>query len=128
MASANTSVAAPIASLATSRDGFEFAPTTRNWRLSRDVTIGLRWMDEFLDEPCKTGALKVLVYYAERYSAAHTINMAGRLRSLLSFAFVNDGRYSVPGSRTGSPSNASRDKALQTTWGGWLPYFWRFSR
>lgn len=94
MTNRNRSIAKPLASIATSRDGFKFDPTTRHWRLSRDIAIGLGWMDEFLDDPLQTGTLKALLHYAEIYSAAHTRNMGDRLNALLSFAFLKDGRQS----------------------------------
>ena len=77
-----------------SRDGFEFEPRSRRWKLSRDVYLNLEWIDELLCEPALNGALKTLLAYAESYSGWHTSNMANRLRVMCASATYETGTLS----------------------------------
>ena len=82
-------------STATTPDGIEFDTSARHWTLSRDITISLRWIDEFLNEPAKTGALSTLIHYARTYSPATTCMMSGLLHTLLCSVLLRDEKASL---------------------------------
>ncbi len=70
---------------AVSRNGSEFCPSDDHWRLSRDVNLSLRWIEEETGEPIATSLRKVLMHYAVTASAAHTKNISERLGGFVRF-------------------------------------------
>jgi integrase len=94
MTRSDRSSAVPMASMVTSRDGFDFDPTARRWVLSRDVVLRLGWVDSLLAEPSQTGAVKTLLHFGRTYAAGTTSSMADHLHRFLSFASCNEGRLS----------------------------------
>jgi len=95
LANNNLSVKVTAPSTATTPDGIEFDTSARHWTLSRDITISLRWIDEFLNEPAKTGALSTLIHYARTYSPATTCMMSGLLHTLLCSVLLRDEKASL---------------------------------
>lgn len=75
----------------TSVDGYPFEPNAESWKLSRDITVGLRWVSDELSSALAESLIKVLTHYAIRYSAAHTMNMANRFRAFSRW------RYAIKG-------------------------------
>ncbi len=65
--------------------GYSFEPSSHKWQLSRDNQIYLSWVDNFLVEKLKHSFLKVLQYYAENYSPAHTNSLSDRFREFARF-------------------------------------------
>jgi hypothetical protein len=69
----------------TSRDGLNFDPNSYRWRLSRDATVSLSWIDNYLAEPARGGFISALAHLAQNYSAGYTTFMCDRTRAFLSF-------------------------------------------
>lgn len=65
---------------ATSREGYNFNPESRVWKISREYPINLNWVDELLEKEISDSFLHVLTHYAQKYSAAHTFNQAMRFQ------------------------------------------------
>src|SRR5476651_2043440 len=65
---------------ATSREGYNFNPESRIWKISREYPINLNWIDELLENEISDSFLHVLTHYAKKYSAAHTHNQAMRFQ------------------------------------------------
>lgn len=75
-----------VAPVTTSRDGYTFDTTSRHWMLSRDLVLGLDWVDALLAEPLRAGVIAALAHYAREYSAWHAANMANRFKGLAEFS------------------------------------------
>lgn len=73
------------AKCAASRNGSEFFPSDDQWRLSRDVNLSLRWIEEETGEPISTSLRKVLMHYAVTASGAHTKNISERFGGFARF-------------------------------------------
>lgn len=71
-----------VPSLATSKDGYPFDPSSSHWKLNKDVTISLGLPDR-LDKSTEGGFRAVLQRYAEEASARHTRNMETRFKRYL---------------------------------------------
>ncbi|HUZ97253.1 MAG TPA: site-specific integrase [Edaphobacter sp.] len=77
----NLSSSIPVASIVTSRDGYQFDLASRKWKLSRDRTVSLEWVQDVLSTSLAESLVKVLVHYAITYSADHTNNICDRFRA-----------------------------------------------
>lgn len=55
--------------------GYRFDPTSRQWRLSRDIVVHLHWVDTMTGDPFTTSFIKTLTHYAVNYSPAYAFNM-----------------------------------------------------
>jgi len=75
-----------------SRDKFEFDTQSRMWQLSRDNTVSLVWIDEFLSASLQNEYISVLKFYAETASAGHANNLNDRFRA---FAKTKEKPYFV---------------------------------
>jgi integrase len=73
----------------TSYGGYIFDAQSRIWRLSRDRTIRLSWVDEFLHPNLHDGYLNVLKFYAMSKSAAHAGTLSDRFRDFAKFTHNN---------------------------------------
>lgn len=70
---------------ATSYSGFDFDISSRIWKISRDNTIYLSWIDKFLSEDLRENFINVLKHYVQKYSAGHASNLSDRFRELSRF-------------------------------------------
>jgi integrase len=77
----NRSLELQDAKIVTSRDGYVFDPAAFHWKLSRDRTISLQWVDGALSVTLAASFIKVLTHYAVLYSADHAGNMCDRFRT-----------------------------------------------
>ena len=68
-----------------SREGFEFELSELSWRLSRDRVLSLSWIGNELEDQLLDSYLKVLLFYAESYSASHTVNLNNHFRRFIQF-------------------------------------------
>lgn len=75
----------PNPPFAISREGFEFEPSELSWRLSRDRVLSLSWIGNELEDQLLDSYLKVLLFYAESYSASHTVNLNNHFRRFIQF-------------------------------------------
>jgi integrase len=76
-------------------EGFQFDPSSSLWRLSRTNALNLHWMIDLLDGALLIGAHKTLVFYAQKYSAAHTKQMALKLKAFVSFSSDPGAKLSI---------------------------------
>jgi integrase len=70
-----------------SRDKFEFDTQSRMWQLSRDNTVSLVWIDEFLSASLQNEYISVLKFYAETASAGHANNLNDRFRAFAKYIY-----------------------------------------
>ena len=75
----------------TSRTGHVFDPTSRIWRISHDNKINLSWVDNLLHHNLRNNSLNLLSYYAEKYSAGHTIHLGDGFRRFAKFTYEKRG-------------------------------------
>lgn len=73
-----------------SRDGMAFDPTSLSWRLSRDRVLSLSWVVNCLSGEILESYIKVLLFYAETKSAAHTVNINNHFRNFIQFNLKTD--------------------------------------
>lgn len=64
-------------------EGYVFDPKSRIWKLSRDYTLNLGWLDDLMGQELANSFAKVLSYYAQKYSASHTSNQCFRFQHFL---------------------------------------------
>lgn len=76
-----------------SKNNSPFDPNSRKWSLSRDVLINLSWIDDFIQPSLHPAFLGTLTYYARKYSAGHTNNIADRFREFSRFTHANRGCF-----------------------------------
>lgn len=69
-----------------SRGGYEFDPASDQWRLSRDVTLSLKWTYAFLGEPLLSGFRWALARYAREYAAGSTSRISWNFKLLVEHA------------------------------------------
>lgn len=74
-----------------SKAGYPFSLAASRWRLSRDVSTNLSWMDAYLEAKLQKSARKALQFYAETFSGGHTASSANALRLFAQHAFVRQG-------------------------------------
>lgn len=68
-----------------SRDGWEFDRCSFIWRLNKDISVNLQWVD-YLSGDIKTSFIATLQYYAITFSAAHANNVCQRAKWYFKFA------------------------------------------
>lgn len=62
----------PFTQIATSHEGYTFDPKSSEWKISREHTLNLQWVEELLEVKLAASFLKVAKHYAEKYSAVYT--------------------------------------------------------
>lgn len=86
----------PIVKTAISHEGYVFEPTNRIWKICREYSINLGWIDELLENELIKSFLKVLAHYAQKYSASHTNNQCMRFQHFAKeYAQSNGQRLSI---------------------------------
>ena len=83
---------APAKKITISREGYEFNPNERTWKISREYPINLGWIDDLLERNLTGAFISVLTHYAEKYSCAHTQNQAMRFQHFAKAQFESSGR------------------------------------
>lgn len=83
---------APTKKIAVSREGYEFDPNDRIWKISREYPINLGWVDDLLEKNMTEAFICVLTHYAEKYSYAHTLNQATRFQHFAKEHLQNSGK------------------------------------
>ena len=68
--------------LTVSYEGYSFNPASRIWKIYRERSLNISWVDEFLEENLASMFLKVLASCAQKFSAAHTHNQANYFHNL----------------------------------------------
>src|SRR5690554_5045003 len=68
--------------LAVSYRGFEFDTLENEWTLNRNITVDLRFLDDF-NEAVAEDIRETLLYFAENYSAPHVRNLIDNLKVYL---------------------------------------------
>ncbi len=61
------------------KEGYCFVAGAKRWRLSRDITLSLAWMDIYLTPALQTSARKALQLLAETVSGAYAASASGSL-------------------------------------------------
>jgi hypothetical protein len=77
---------------AASREGYFFNPESRIWKISREYSINLNWIDELLEKEIADSFLHTLTHYAKKYSAAHTLNQAMRFQHFVRDYFQSNSK------------------------------------
>ena len=67
---------------ATSHDGYEFSPASDRWKLNKDTTFLLEFLDD-VDPETALGFRLALTRYAEENSASHALNMRERFAEFI---------------------------------------------
>lgn len=68
-----------------SKDGLEFDTASLVWRLSRDVTLSLAWVESRLSEQLMAAYIQNLAYHAEEFSAHYVGNINSHFRNFILF-------------------------------------------
>ncbi len=82
----------PITKTTTSHEGYVFEPESRIWKICREYSINIGWVDELLEKEIVESFLKVLAHYAEKYSASHTNNQCMRFLHFAKERVQNNGQ------------------------------------
>lgn len=77
-------------SMATSREGYVFDPTSRKWKISREYTLNLEWVDELLETTLVESFLKVLAHYTEKYSSGYTSAQCWKFKHFVNHYLENN--------------------------------------
>lgn len=63
-----------------SHEGYIFEPNDKVWRISRNISLNLGWVNRLFEVGLANSFLIVLEHYAREYSAAYTKNLCWRFR------------------------------------------------
>lgn len=73
----------------TSYSGYKFNANSSHWKLSRDCTINILWIDDYLTGEAKDGAIKTLIYYSTKYAGGTTRSVSYYLKLFSIFCSRN---------------------------------------
>lgn len=75
-----------------SKDGYEFLPSSDRWRISRDTTINIALIRDFLDRDLLQSFRGVLEFFAKNLSAKYTQGCLHRFKHFVQWAASAAGR------------------------------------
>lgn len=78
---------------AQSREGYEIDVGLRRWILSRDVTVKLEWVDEWLGSPLKMSFIQMVAWYASTRAPGTVQTAALAFKALI--GFIRQGEATV---------------------------------